>query len=69
MREESRSLQPNLTDDDDCDDDIADHNESVVMSNAENKAYLESNNSKKHLFLMCLVATLRCYWNVVLAWE
>ena len=52
VREESRSFQPNLTDDDDCDDDIADHNESVVMSNAE-KAYLESNNSKKHLFLMC----------------
>ncbi len=35
MREESRSLQPDLTDDDDCDDYIADHNESVVMSNAE----------------------------------
>ena len=49
LHEESRSLQTALTDDD-CDD-IAYHDESV-MSNAQ-KAYLESNNSKKYLFLMC----------------
>lgn len=45
LQEESRSLQNDLI------DGITDHDKSI-MSSAQ-KTYLESNNSNKHLFLMC----------------
>ena len=35
----------------------ADDNNDETMSNAQQEAYLESNNSKKHLFLMCFGLT------------
>ncbi|KAI2505085.1 hypothetical protein MHU86_9361 [Fragilaria crotonensis] len=40
--------------DDDCDDgQLEEEDESIIISNAQ-RAYVENNNSKKHLFLMCI---------------